>query len=191
MNGYEGLYQVSNFGNIKSLARPVDRANYKRWLNTRVLSPHKNCYGYMVVTLRKNKKHLGLQVHRLVAKAFIPNPYKKRCVNHKDGNKTNNHVDNLEWVTHQENTIHAWETGLQVMTPERCHKNKVNSSKKVNQYDLNGNLLHTWESQSQAAEHLHIHQTVISNCCLGKQKTGKGFIFKFVKEEDKNAYKIV
>ena len=145
----------------------------------------------MVITLRKNNKQIVKQVHRLVAEAFIPNPYKKRCVNHKDGNKINNHVDNLEWVTHQENTIHAWETGLQMMTPERCHKNKVNSSKKVNQYDLNGNLLHTWESQSQAAEHLRIHQTVISNCCLGKQKTGKGFIFRFVKEEDKNAYKII
>ena len=145
----------------------------------------------MVITLRKNNKQIVKQVHRLVAEAFIPNPYKKRCVNHKDGNKINNHVDNLEWVTHQENTIHAWETGLQMMTPERCYKNKVNSSKKVNQYDLNGNLLHTWESQSQAAKHLHIHQTVISNCCLGKQKTGKGFIFGFVKEEDKNAYKII
>ena len=122
------------------------------------------------------------QVHRLVAEAFIPNPHNKRCVNHKDGNKTNNYVDNLEWATHQENTIHAWETGLQVMTPERCYKNKVNSSKKVNQYDLDGNLLHIWDSQLQASKCLNIHQTVISNCCLGRQKTGKGFIFKFAKE---------
>lgn len=179
-----GCYQISNLGRVKSLARQVERAGYNRKLQTHILSPYKSHYGYLCVTLMKNGKHTYKRVHRLVAEAFIPNPKNKRCVNHKDGDKTNNCVDNLEWATHQENTIHAWETGLQVMTEERCYKNKLAASRRVDQYDLDYNFLKTWDSQSQAAEALNIHQTVISNCCLGRQKTGKGFIFKFAKEDE-------
>lgn len=97
--GYEGLYQVSNLGRIKSGYKPII-------LQSGV------CRGYLIVNLYKNKKGLSRKVHRLVAQAFIPNPENKPTVNHKDGNKQNNCVDNLEWATVKEQNIHANKTGL-------------------------------------------------------------------------------
>ena len=104
--GYEGLYEVSNFGNVRSLAREVCyRKNGKtiiRHVESRVLKPG-NRHGYKGVGLCKNGKQKCKQVHRLVAEAFIDNPNSKQEVNHIDENTSNNHVNNLEWVTHIEN----------------------------------------------------------------------------------------
>ena len=105
--GYEGLYQVSNIGRIKSLqktfigslGRPITYA-------VKIMKPVNN-QGYKALTLRKNKIRKTLKIHRLVAQAFIPNPENKPDVNHKDLNRSNNHVDNLEWCTRSENSIHV------------------------------------------------------------------------------------
>jgi hypothetical protein len=97
--GYEGLYQISNLGNVRS--------NYK------LLTPQKTRFGYMKIRLSINNVRKGFFMHRLVAIAFIENKENKRCVNHKDGIKTNNNVDNLEWATHSENERHAYLNGLQ------------------------------------------------------------------------------
>lgn len=97
--GYEGLYQVSNMGRVKSLN--FNRSGLPRILKT------KNRQGYPRVILWKSGKRHEVCVHRLVAQAFIPNPENKPFVNHKDGNRRNNHVDNLEWCTAQENAIHS------------------------------------------------------------------------------------
>ena len=114
IEGYEGLYQVSNFGNIKSLARIVHsekRSDYK--IKEKVLKQSDTTTGYKKVELHKdNKKRKSFKVHRLVAQAFIPNPENKREVNHIDGNKHNNNVNNLEWVTSSENKLHAFEMHL-------------------------------------------------------------------------------
>lgn len=98
--GYEGLYQASNLGDIKSLFR------YKITLTPSVRK------GYYIVGLYKNKKHKTFNVHRLIASAFIDNEYNKSQINHKDGNKLNNNASNLEWCTPKENTIHSIKTGL-------------------------------------------------------------------------------
>ena len=103
--GYEGLYQVSNLGNVKSL-------NYHRSGNQKVLSPANGPSGYFTVRLTKDGKGASKFVHKLVAIAFLENQDGKLCVNHKDGNKHNNRLENLEWATHQENTVHALRTGL-------------------------------------------------------------------------------
>jgi hypothetical protein len=92
IEGYEGLYQVSNEGRIRSKRRIKIQGDYN---------------GYKKVRLSKKSRQLTKQVHRLVAKAFIPNPENKPFVNHKDLNRSNNNVNNLEWVTHQENVNHA------------------------------------------------------------------------------------
>ena len=114
VEGYEGLYQVSNFGNIKSLARIVHsekRSDYK--IKEKVLKQSDTTTGYKKVELHKdNEKRKSFKVHRLVAQAFIPNPENKREVNHIDGNKHNNNVNNLEWVTSSENKLHAFEMHL-------------------------------------------------------------------------------
>ncbi len=115
--GYEGLYQVSNLGNVKSLFR------YKKVLNNTI---HK---GYYLISLCKNKKQLPQRNHRLVAIAFIPNPENKPQVNHIDGNKLNNNVENLEWCTPKENTQHALLIGLKKVGCEsgrsKLNKNQI------------------------------------------------------------------
>lgn len=117
--GYEGLYQVSNLGRVKSLARfklnhgklkPIPERILKPW----EMSKQTNGQAYMMVSLYQNAKRKSALVHRLVAEAFIPNPENKPTVNHKNGDKYNNQVDNLEWMTQRENLLHAYKMGLNV-----------------------------------------------------------------------------
>ena len=102
---YEGKYEVSNLGRVKSLER-TSRLNRK--IKERILAPREHTGGYLRVQLSRK----DFYIHRLVAEAFIPNPENKSQVNHIDGNKRNNHVDNLEWNTPLENNLHAIRTGL-------------------------------------------------------------------------------
>jgi len=104
IKGYEGLYQVSDHGRVKSFKR----------LGTpeRIRKPFPDRYGYLKLNLFKNYKASCRKPHRLVAETFIPNPENKETVNHIDGNKENNHVSNLEWSTMDENMQHAKQTGL-------------------------------------------------------------------------------
>lgn len=96
-----GEYYVSSWGRVKS---------YKG--GREVILKHWIVKGYLFIQLSKNNKQKSVSIHRLVAEAFIMNPLNKPTVNHKDGNKTNNCIDNLEWMTHKENIQHAWDTGL-------------------------------------------------------------------------------
>lgn len=112
VKGFEGLYKVSNFGRVKTVAHWYirhysDGREEKVWRPARLRKPQKNIHGYMMITLYKNKVDYHKQVHRLVAEAFIPNPNNLEQVNHKNGDKADNRVDNLEWVTRYENAIHA------------------------------------------------------------------------------------
>ena len=114
INGYEGIYQISNTGRLKSLKRLFIRKNNINPYNKEeiILKLQNNGKGYLFIRLSKNSKHKYYYIHRLVALHFIDNPSNKPAVNHKDGNKSNNNVNNLEWVTNSENQIHALETGL-------------------------------------------------------------------------------
>jgi len=101
--GYEGLYDVGSFGNIKSY-----------YVGKDILRKSIDSNGYFVIGLTKNRNRNQFKVHRIVAEAFIPNPENKPCVNHIDNNRSNNHVENLEWCTHKENTQHALKQGRMV-----------------------------------------------------------------------------
>lgn len=107
VNGFENLYEVSNFGRVKSLDKIVDKWDGKRLVKSKILKPQLQNNGYLSTTLYKELKPKTLSIHRLVAEAFIPNPENKKTVNHIDGNKLNNHLENLEWNTHKENHIHS------------------------------------------------------------------------------------
>lgn len=105
---YEGLYQVSNMGRVKSLARfrstPIGK---DRWYSERILKAGTHSNGYKFVSLRPIKTQTNWSVHRLVAEAFLPNPENKLTVNHKDSDRANNKLENLEWATYSENIHHA------------------------------------------------------------------------------------
>ena len=113
--GFEGRYEISTFGRVRSIERLVDfRGTQKRFIPGKIVSQWIMKTGYKKVVLKPNKemKQYNLPVHRLVAIAFIDNVENKKQVNHKDGNKLNNNVDNLEWCTPKENARHAQEKGL-------------------------------------------------------------------------------
>ena len=161
---YEGLYQVSNWGRVKSI----------KFGKERILKQHINIKGgYYYVCLLKNGKHKNYYVHRLVAEAFIPNSYNLPQVNHRDENKLNNNVDNLEWCTNEYN--HNYGT-----INERISQSQ---SKPVLQYDLNGNLIKEWKSVNECGRN-GFNQGDICKCCNGKRKTAKGFIWVYKNEED-------
>lgn len=111
---FEGKYQISNLGRIKSILRKLNsRYGQNRTLNEKFLSLNKdkNTH-YVSITLSKDNKRFTKSIHRLVAQAFIPNPENKCCVNHIDGNPSNNLLTNLEWVTMKENSQHAYSKQL-------------------------------------------------------------------------------
>ena len=126
--GYEDLYLISNFGQVRSVERIVVHIDNRiRTFPARILSSKKNSKtGYHQVGLYRGNKGKMFYVHRLVAEAFIPNDENKRCVNHKDGTRSHNRVDNLEWSTHSENILHAHATGLaKALRGEDNHKAKI------------------------------------------------------------------
>lgn len=113
IENYENLYQVSSYGNIKSKDRIVKCWNNKtRTIKGKIIKPMLLRDGYLYVHLYKNAIRKDYAVHRIVAKMFINNYEQKEEINHKDGNKQNNSVENLEWVTPSENILHAYRTGL-------------------------------------------------------------------------------
>lgn len=232
--GYEGLYKISNFGNV-----------FSNYVN-RIIHPGTTRDGYKYVFLSKNKEKKMNTIHRLVAKAFLDNPNNYPVVNHKDENPSNNHVDNLEWCTvsynNTYNNAHIKRAQLLSKCVYRYNKYgdiceeyasvrdasktlKVSSgdivdccngnlitylnsvwsyvvlskqdvierfqksatyrqnnklSKKVNQYDLNGNFIASYPSAREASRQLGISQSLISSVCRGEHPHTHGFIFKYV-----------
>lgn len=180
IKGYEGFYQISNFGNVRSLDRKIKYKNNYRLFYGRNLIKIVDTKGYYFVNLKKNSHNEIKRIHRLVAEAFIENPNKFPCINHIDGNKQNNHIDNLEWCSYKHNINEAFRLGLNRYT----HKEnfKYENKKKIIQYDLNFNIVKKWESICEAARKTNISQSNISRCCNNKQKTAKKYIWKFEEE---------
>ena len=119
--GYEGIYQVSNMGRMKSII----------WRCARLINPCLHTGGYLILGLYKDGKRRNHYLHVLVAQAFIPNPDNKLQINHIDGDKTNNHVENLEWTTRKENIQHSWKIGLRISRKGTANKNSKLTSEQV------------------------------------------------------------
>ena len=169
VKGYEGLYEVSNWGRVKSVDRYIrSRWNCERKINGQIIEPRKRG-DYYAVTLWTKQTQKTFSVHRLVAEAFIPNPQNLPCVNHKSEGKTENQVWNLEWCTAKYNCNY----GTKI---ERSCKKK---SKPVLQYTKNGQFIAKYLSIKDAAEKNDIHQSKISLAVNGKRKSAGGFIWKY------------
>ena len=178
VTNYENYYEVSNFGNVKSVNRHVKcKGNSLLFLQGKLMN-------YVIsnkrVTLCKEHKGKQFFTHRLVALAFIDNIDLKPQVNHKDGDKLNNQVSNLEWCTQSENVIHAYKTGLTIPTGKRKGINGYlhPQSKVVLQIDLNGVIIDEYGSigvtKFAGFTPQHVH-----SCCIGKLKTHKKFKWQY------------
>ena len=157
--GYEGLYQVSNTGMVRSCDAYVQSKYGKRLRRGKNLRPTLNADGYLFLTLSKEGKTSNYRVNRLVAEAFLPNPEGFEVVNHKDKNKTNNLVENLEWCTAEYNT-------------------RYSSAKAILQYETDGSFVAEWEAISDASRALGINLSNIAQCCRGFRKTAGGYMWK-------------
>lgn len=171
-------YLVDENGNVFS-------KNIGRYLKQRI-----NEKGYKYVTLYKNDIRRKWFIHRCVACAFLPNPLNLPQVNHKDENKQNNHLSNLEWCDNSYNQMYgnARKNRIEKIIGRKVPddtKRKIAlnqpSRKEVAQYDLNNNLVKIWESQTEAGRN-GFNQTKIGKCCLKKQNTHKGYKWRFLKD---------
>lgn len=175
ISGYEGRYHVSNHGRVKSCTR-ADCNN--RLVKERILHTRKSKVGYLQVTLFCDGAAKSLTVHRLVATAFIQNLENKPEVNHIDGDKHNNHVDNLEWVTSRENHLHAFrELGRKVSWLGKLGKDS-HLSKPVMQFTKGGVLILVFAGLQEASRETGVNPGNISSCCRGERKSAGGFIWK-------------
>lgn len=158
--GYEGLYEVSDAGSVRSV----------KFGRQRILKPRKQRDGYLLVQLCKDGKVKHMQVHRLVAQAFIPNPNNLDTVNHRDEVKTNNAVGNLEWMSRGDNLNYG----------TRNSRMAEALSKPVQMLDKStGGLLATFPSTQEAQRVTRIDHGSISKCCLGKLKLAGGYVWKY------------
>lgn len=177
IEGYEGKYEISSFGRVKSLS---DQNGRKREL---ILKPRMSKNGYLYLNLWASSKGRAKKIHRLVAETFIPNPENKETVNHKNCVKTDNRVENLEWTTPKENSQHAVLHGR--YRDEHGENNPMFGkhgkecpfSKPVMQYSLDGEFIKEWENVKIASEALGISH--ISSCARGERNKAGGFVWKY------------
>ena len=174
--GFEGFYEVSNFGNVRSIAVYIDK--YKRVCQRKspVLKALETTReGYKRVLLSLYGKHHHCAVHRLVGMAFIPNENNLPEINHKDENPANNKVENLEWCTRKYNanygTLPNRISGWQTNSPVR--------SKAIYQYTKDGEFITAYPSLNEAGRCVGVSGDMIGRVCKGKAKSAAGFIFKF------------
>lgn len=168
-------YEISNYGNVRS--KIIHRSKSKNKLPSIEYRQLKPCIkrGYATVQISNDYYILVYLVHRLVAEAFIPNPDNLPQVNHKDENRLNNSVENLEWCTNEYNSNY----GTRNERIGKTAKRNMKYAKQILQYDLNGNFIKEWFSLEQIVRECGFNKPNISSCCHNRSKTAYGFIWKF------------
>ena len=187
VKGYEGLYEVSNLGRVKSVERTVFYKDGRTYMHKgQIMTGSDNGKGYRVVSLRTGNKRTDKLIHRLVAEAFIPNPDNKKEIDHINTDKTDNRVENLKWCTRKENcnnplTIEKY--CRRKLTPNRVKKLKEKNSKPIVQLTKQGKAIFFYLSACEAEIRTNVQQTAICSCSLGKRKSAGGG-YRWLKFED-------
>lgn len=187
--GYEGFYEVSNLGHLRSVDRvQTNTKGICRRLRGRIIRPGFS-YGYPVAVLTKNGKKKSVKLHRLVAEAFIPNPYNKPCIDHIDTNRNNCFVCNLRWVSHKENANNpismtnyskasskAFGSGWKIINTRNENKS-IHAEIPVSQFSLNGEPIHRYRSIADAARQTGIQRGTILGAVSGSFKQAGGYLW--------------
>lgn len=173
--GWEGLYEVSSHGRVRSLDRVVEKIEwngkkYQRLYRGKILSINLMNTGYCSATLCLDGRCKPIGVHRLVAQAFIPNPDNLPCVNHKDECKSNNHADNLEWCSHYYNNHYK----------DRMERAAKSKSRPIEQLSLTGEHIAFFPSAAIAARELNIRPNHLYSVLTGNRKTNYGYRWRYV-----------
>jgi len=175
---YEGIYQVSNLGRVKSIKpRKLKNYKYKSYGHEKYLKSKIDKYGYLVHGLSKLGETKSYTLHRIVAKAFLTNhnPLVFNQINHIDGNKLNNCPENLEWCDNRHNQLEALRLGLRGGKP---YNPRIDSTP-IRQYDKEGNLIKRYENLAQVTRENNIIKTAICNCLNGRSKSSGGFVWEY------------
>lgn len=180
IDGYLGLYQVSNLGRVKSLDRYINNGKCLVFKKGQILKI-KEYKGYCYIKLSKHHKYNQYLVHRLVAQAFIPNPENKPCIDHINTNRTDNRVENLRWVTQKENVNNP--ISISKMKKNHHLKNRFGklhpSSKPIIQFTKDGEFIRKWDCIKDVERELNFSGGYVGNCCKGKYKTAYNFIWRY------------
>lgn len=175
VKGYEGMYQVSNLGRVKSLERQIVGIKSK-YIRERILKQSPDGKGYMMAWLYFKNKRVSAKVHRLVAEAFIPNTENKPQIDHINAIKTDNRVDNLRWCTEKENSCNP------ITAKRNCeahYRDKGKCNSKVLQMSMDGVPIKEWICMSDVERELGIQHSHIVGCCKGRRKSAGGFKWQY------------
>lgn len=172
IEGYKGQYQISSLGRVKSIERILflKQGGYKV-IPEKIMSPEIMKLGYLRIQLSKSQEKKKILIHVLVAKHFLPFDGLDKEVNHKDGNKENNCIENLEWVTKSENVQYSYSV--------LKRRKAVHKKRPVKKLSLNGGLLKTFCSIQEAAENINTSTGNMHGACNGRYKTFKGFMWAY------------
>lgn len=180
VNGYEGIYEVSNKAEVRSIDRYVNGVNGSmRFIKGKLIIPHINNNGYLLCDLYKENKRKNYLLHRIVAEAFIPNPQNYEVVNHKDNVRTNCLPSNLEWCNMSYNHKYSYDYNnrKEKMNWRKGKENKL--SKPIIMKDLNGKFIKRFDSISCADRYTGISNNRIVACLKGRTKTCGGFLWEY------------
>jgi hypothetical protein len=180
VSGYEGLYEVSSYGRLKSCNKTVKGPHNSTQIRKgRILKLRPSSNGYAMPVLYRNNMFTGFALHRLVITHFKKNTDNKPIINHKNGNKTDNHIGNLEYVTYSENIKHAYDNGLRKSSFSEMIGAKHHAARVIIQLDKSGNFITECPCMSDAAKALSIRAMGIQGVCSGRDKSYKGFKWKY------------
>lgn len=181
---FNGLYQVSSFGRFRGVTRVVQFGNQRRTVVGKILRAFPKKEGYLKISFLKNTRY----AHRVVAEVFIDNPNDLKQVNHKNGNKTDNRVENLEWISSSDNHKHAYS-----VLGRKCYAAgkfgaESKRSKPILQYSIIGSFVKEFSCAAEASREVGIGESNIRQCVRGVTKTAKGFIWKSKTSSDFQKY---